>query len=153
MSKNNKVDFHIKANKAKSDKAKKISGFSNREIFELGCKYIIESNQNKLDAEIMELHDAMDKLNELTESVKSRLKNREVPTEPSPDINDEKEIKRNIIPFELFKEMVLYYMEYYEINDINDLNMENNEIFRFVLINSAHYNFSIGDINDLYNSK
>lgn len=154
MSKNNKVDFHIKANKAKSDKAKKISGFSNREIFELGCKYIIENNQNKLDIEIMELHDAIDKVNELTESIKSKLKNKEVPTEPSSEIdNDEKEIKRNILPLELFKEMVLYYMEDYDITDIKDLNMKNKEIFRFVLINSAHHDFSIGDINDLYNSK
>ncbi len=154
MSKDKKVDFHIKANKAKSDKAKEISGFTNREIFELGCKYIIENNQNKLDTEIMELHDAMDKINELKESIRNKLKNKEVPTEPSPDIiNDEKEIKRNILPLELFKEMVLYYMEDYDVTDIKDLNMKNKDIFRFVLINSAHHNFSIEDINDLYNSK
>ena len=44
-------------------------------------------------------------------------------------------------------------MEDYNITNIKDLNIKNREIFRFVLINSAHHDLSIGDINDLYNSK
>jgi hypothetical protein len=153
MNKNPKVDFHIKADKTKLDKAKKLSGFTNREIFELGCQFVIENNQNRLDAEIMELHDAINTVNELTESIKCKLKDKEVPTEPGPGSNDEKEIKRNILPLELFKEMVLYYMDDYDITNINDLNMKNKKIFRFVLINLAHHDLTIGDINDLYNSK
>ncbi len=85
----------------------------------------------------MGLHDAINTVNELTESIKCKLKDKEVPTEPSPGNNDEKEIKRNIIPLELFKEIVLYYMEDYNITNIKDLNIKNREIFRFVLINSA----------------
>ena len=109
--------------------------------------------KNRLDAEIMELHDAINTVNELTESIKCKLKDKEVPTEPGPGSNDEKEIKRNILPLELFKEMVLYYMDDYDITNINDLNMKNKKIFRFVLINLAHHDLTIGDINDLYNSK
>ena len=48
MNKNPKVDFHIKADKTKLDKAKKLSGFTNREIFELGCQFVIENNQKQI---------------------------------------------------------------------------------------------------------
>ena len=109
--------------------------------------------KNRLDAEIMGLHDAINTVNELTESIKCKLKDKEVPTEPGPGINADEELKRNIIPLDLFKEMVLYYMEEYNITNIKDLNIKNRQIFRFVLINSAHHDLSIENINDLYNSK
>ena len=148
-----RTDFHIRTTKDLSNKARDISGLSNREIYELGCRTIIEGDQSKIDAEILEMHDITNKLNELTESVRSRLKNKEMPTRPSSGNNDEKEIKRNIIPLELFKEIVLFYMEDYNVTDVKDLNMKNKDIFRFIIINSAHHNFSIANINDLYNSK
>lgn len=44
-----KQDFHIKADKALKVKAQDLSGLTNREIFELGCKAAIEQNQNRLD--------------------------------------------------------------------------------------------------------
>ena len=148
-----RADFHIRTKKALSCKARDLSGLSNREIYELGCRVILEQNENKIDGEVLELHEAIDKVNELTNSVRCRLKNKEVPTEPGPGINDDEELKRNIIPLDLFKEMVLYYMEEYNITNIKDLNIKNRQIFRFVLINSAHHDLSIEDINDLYNSK
>ena len=56
-----KVDFHIKADKAKADMAKELSGLTNRELYELGCQIAIEQNRNVLDTQILELHEAMDK--------------------------------------------------------------------------------------------
>ena len=66
-----KQDFHIKADKKMSQKAKELSGLTNRELYELGCKVAIEQNKNILDAEILEFNDAIDKVNELTESIRS----------------------------------------------------------------------------------
>ena len=145
-----KQDFHIKADKAMSVKAKELSGLSNRELYELGCKIAIEQNRNVLDTEIMELHDARDKVNELTKSIRSRLKDKEVPTKPSDDENDPDELKRNILPLDLFKEMVLYYMDDFDITDLQELGSKNKEIFRFVLINLAHYEITMEELNQLY---
>ena len=90
-----KVDFHIKADKAKADMAKELSGLTNRELYELGCQIAIEQNRNVLDTQILELHEAMDKVNELTASIKSRLKDKEVPTRPSDDAEtDDEELKK-----------------------------------------------------------
>ena len=81
------------------DKAQELSGLSNREIFELGCQAAIEQNQNVLDAEITELNDCIDRANELTASIRSRLKDKEVPTKPSDSTeNDEEEMRRNHLP-------------------------------------------------------
>ena len=145
-----KQDFHIKADKAMSVKAKELSGLSNRELYELGCKVAIEQNRNVLDTEIMELHDARDKVDELTKSIRSRLKDKEVPTKPSDDENDPDELKRNILPLDLFKEMVLYYMDDFDITDLQELGSKNKEIFRFVLINLAHYEITMEELNQLY---
>ena len=145
-----KQDFHIKADKAMSVKAKELSGLSNRELYELGCKVAIEQNRNVLDTEILELHDARDKVNELTKSIRSRLKDKEVPTKPSDDENDPDELKRNILPLDLFKEMVLYYMDDFDITDLQELGSKNKEIFRFVLINLAHYEITMEELNELY---
>ena len=145
-----KQDFHIKADKAMSVKAKELSGLSNRELYELGCKVAIEQNRNVLDTEILELHDALDKVNELTKSIRSRLKDKEVPTKPSDDENDPDELKRNILPLDLFKEMVLYYMDDFDITDLQELGSKNKEIFRFVLINLAHYEITMEELNQLY---
>ncbi|MBR0059722.1 MAG: hypothetical protein IJP99_10370 [Methanobrevibacter sp.] len=145
-----KQDFHIKADKAMSVKAKELSGLSNRELYELGCKVAIEQNRNVLDTEILELHDARDKVNELTKSIRSRLKDKEVPTKPSDDENDPDELKRNILPLDLFKEMVLYYMDDFDITDLQELGSKNKEIFRFVLINLAHYEITMEELNQLY---
>ena len=145
-----KQDFHIKADKAMSVKAKELSGLSNRELYELGCKIAIEQNRNVLDTEIMELHDARDKVDELTKSIRSRLKDKEVPTKPSDDENDPDELKRNILPLDLFKEMVLYYMDDFDITDLQELGSKNKEIFRFVLINLAHYEITMEELNQLY---
>ena len=145
-----KQDFHIKADKAMSVKAKELSGLSNRELYELGCKVAIEQNRNVLDTEILELHDARDKVNELTKSIRSRLKDKEVPTKPSDDENNPDELKRNILPLDLFKEMVLYYMDDFDITDLQELGSKNKEIFRFVLINLAHYEITMEELNQLY---
>ena len=145
-----KQDFHIKADKAMSVKAKELSGLSNRELYELGCKTAIEQNRNVLDTEILELHDAMDKINELTASIKSRLKDKEVPTRPSDGENDPEELRRNHLPLDLFKEMVMYYMDDFDIKDLEELGNKNKEIFRFVLMNVAHHNISIEELNELY---
>ena len=145
-----KQDFHIKADKAMSVKAKELSGLSNRELYELGCKIAIEQNRNVLDTEILELHDARDKVNELTKSIRSRLKDKEVPTRPSDDENDPDELKRNILPLDLFKEMVFYYMDDFDITDLQELGSKNKEIFRFVLINLAHYEITMEELNQLY---
>lgn len=148
-----RTDFHVRADKQKMDKAKELSGLSNREIFELGCQIAIEQNQNILDTEILELNELTERVNELTDSIKSRLKDKEVPTRPSMGTDDEEELKRNIIPFDLFKEIVEYYMKDFNITDINDLNSKHKEIFQFVLINIAHYQMSLEDLNNLYNSE
>ncbi|MCQ2971901.1 MAG: hypothetical protein MJ209_01180 [archaeon] len=145
-----KQDFHICADKKMSMKAKELSGLTNRQIYELGCQCIIDQNKNKLDAEILELHESMERVNELTASIISKLKDKDVPTKPSDDKNDETELKRNILPLDLFKEMVLYYMDDFNITDLQDLGSKNKELFRFVLINLAHYNLNIDDINKLY---
>lgn len=146
-----KVDFHIKADKAKADMAKELSGLTNRELYELGCQIAIEQNRNVLDTQILELHEAMDKVNELTASIKSRLKDKEVPTRPSDDAEtDDEELKRNVLPLDLFKEMVLYYMDDFDIDDLQELGSKNKEIFRFVLINLAHYDISMDELNQLY---
>ena len=131
--------------------AKELSGLTNRELYELGCQIAIEQNRNVLDTEILELHDAMDKVNELTASIRSRLKDKEVPTRPSDNAeNEEEELRRNILPLDLFKEMVLYYMDDFDITDLQDLGSKNKEIFRFVLINLAHYEMSMEDVNQIY---
>jgi len=146
-----KVDFHIKADKAKADMAKELSGLTNRELYELGCQIAIEQNRNVLDTEILELHDAMDKVNELTKSIRLRLKDKEVPTRPSDFAEDgDDELRRNHLPLDLFKEIVLYYMDDYDITDLQELGNKNKEIFRFVLMNLSHHEMSINDVNELY---
>ena len=93
----------------------------------------------------------IDRANELTESIRSRLRDKEVPTKPSDDADtDDEEMRRNHLPLDLFKEMVLYYMDDYDIDDLQDLSGKNKEVFRFVLMNIAHHNMSMDDINDLY---
>ncbi len=146
-----KQDFHIKADKKLKDKAQELSGLTNRQIFELGCQAAIEQNQNVLDAEITELNDCIDRANELTASIRSRLKDKEVPTKPS-DIggDDEEELRRNHLPLDFFKEMVLYYMDDFDIDNLQELSNKNKEIFRFVLMNLAHHEMSIDDVNELY---
>ncbi|MBE6498601.1 MAG: hypothetical protein E7Z81_10090 [Methanobrevibacter sp.] len=146
-----KIDFHIKADKSKTVKARELSGLTNREIFELGCKAAIEQHQNVLDTEILELNEAMDKVNELTASVRSRLRDMEVPTKPSDDSDsDSEDMIRNHIPLELFKEMVLYYMDTFGITDIQELSSKNKEVFRFFLINLAYHDMNMDDVNKLY---
>ena len=145
-----KKDFHIIADSQMASKAKELSGLSHRQLFELGCQAAIEQNRNILDAEILELNDAMDRVNELTASIRSRLKDKEVPTKPSDDDNDPEELRRNILPLDLFKEMLFYYMDDFDITKLQDLGSKNKEIFRFVLINIAHYNLSMDEINEEY---
>ena len=145
-----KKDFHIIADSQMASKAKELSGLSHRQLFELGCQAAIEQNRNILDAEILELNDAMDRVNELTASIRSRLKDKEVPTKPSDDDNDPEELRRNILPLDLFKEMLFYYMDDFDITELQDLSGKNKEIFRFVLINIAHYNLSMDEINEEY---
>ena len=145
-----KKDFHIIADSQMASKAKELSGLSHRQLFELGCQAAIEQNRNILDAEILELNDAMDRVNELTASIRSRLKDKEVPTRPSDDDNDPEELRRNILPLDLFKEMLFYYMDDFDITELQDLGSKNKEIFRFVLINIAHYNLSMDEINEEY---
>ena len=143
-------DFHVRADTDKTKKAKELTGYTNRELFEFACDLIIEQNKNILDIEILELNDAIDRTNELNASIKSRLKDKEVPTPPSDDENDPNELRRNYLPVNLFKEIVLYYMDDYDITDLQELNNKNKEIFRFVLINLAHHDLSIEDMNKLY---
>ena len=145
-----KKDFHILADSKMASKAKELSGLTHRQIFELGCQAAIEQNRNILDAEILELNDAMDRVNELTASIRSRLKDKEVPTKPSDDENDPEELRRNILPLDLFKEMVLYYMDDFDITNLEDLGSKNKEIFKFVLINLANHDLNMEDINSLY---
>ena len=145
-----KKDFHIIADSQMASKAKELSGLSHRQLFELGCQAAIEQNRNILDTEILELNDAMDRVNELTASIRSRLKDKEVPTKPSDDDNDPEELRRNILPLDLFKEMLFYYMDDFDITKLQDLGSKNKEIFRFVLINIAHYNLSMDEINEEY---
>ena len=145
-----KKDFHIIADSQMASKAKELSGLSHRQLFELGCQAAIEQNRNILDAEILELNDAMDRVNELTASIRSRLKDKEVPTKPSDDDNDPEELRRNILPLDLFKEMLFYYMDDFDITKLQDLGSKNKEIFRFVLINIAHYNLNMDEINEEY---
>ena len=145
-----KKDFHIIADSQMASKAKELSGLSHRQLFELGCQAAIEQNRNILDTEILELNDAMDRVNELTASIRSRLKDKEVPTKPSDDDNDPEELRRNILPLDLFKEMVLYYMDDFDITDLQELSSKNKEIFRFVLINLAHYEITMEELNELY---
>ena len=145
-----KKDFHIIADSQMASKAKELSGLTHRQLFELGCQAAIEQNRNILDAEILELNDAMDRVNELTASIRSRLKDKEVPTKPSDDDNDPEELRRNILPLNLFKEMLFYYMDDFDITELQDLSGKNKEIFRFVLINIAHYNLSMDEINEEY---
>ena len=105
-----KQDFHIKADKGMAVRAKELSGMTNRELYELGCQVAIEQNRNILDAEILELNDCIDRANELTESIRSRLRDKEVPTKPSDDADtDDEEMRRNHLPLDLFKEMVLWH--------------------------------------------
>ena len=147
-----KTDFHIKADKKLKDKAQELSGLTNRQIFELGCQAAIEQHQNVLDTEILELNDCIDRANELTASIRSRLKDKEVPTKPSDDAtNDDEELRRNHLPLDLFKEMVFYYMDDFDITNIQDLSGKNKEVFRFVLINIAHHDISMEDLNEEYN--
>ena len=145
-----KKDFHIIADSQMASKAKELSGLTHRQLFELGCQAAIEQNRNILDTEILELNDAMDRINELTASIRSRLKDKEVPTRPSDDDNDPEELRRNILPLDLFKEMVLYYMDDFDITDLQELGSKNKEIFRFVLINLAHYEITMEELNQLY---
>ena len=143
-----KKDFHIIADSKMASKAKELSGLTHRQLFELGCQAAIEQNRNILDTEILELNDAMDRVNELTASIRSRLKDKEVPTKPSDDDNDPEELRRNILPLDLFKEMVLYYMDDFDITDLQELSSKNKEIFRFVLINLAHYEITMEELNE-----
>ena len=145
-----KKDFHIIADSQMASKAKELSGLTHRQLFELGCQAAIEQNRNILDTEILELNDAMDRINELTASIRSRLKDKEVPTRPSDDDNDPEELKRNVLPLELFKEMLFYYMDDFDITELQELGGKNKEIFRFVLINLSHHKLTIADMNELY---
>lgn len=146
-----RVDFHVKADKAMSLKARELSGLTNRELYELGCQIAIEQNRNRLDAEILELNELRDRINELEDSILELLKDKEVPTKPDVQSKPEDDdFKRNILPLELFKEICLYYMDDFDITNINDLTNKNKEIFRFVLMNLNHHNLSMDDINELY---
>lgn len=146
-----KQDFHIKADKAMSVRAKELSGLSNRQLYELGCQVAIEQNRNILDAEVLELNEALAKVNELSASIKLRLKDKEVPTPPNDIVDtDENELKRNILPLDLFKEICMYYMDDFDLNKFEEMQSKNKEIFRFVLINLAHYNMNMEDIDELY---
>jgi len=146
-----RVDFHVKADKAMSVKARELSGLTNRELYELGCQIAIEQNRNRLDAEILELNELRDRVNELEDSILELLKDKEVPTKPDVQSKPEDDdFKRNILPLELFKEICLYYMDDFDITNINDLTNKNKEIFRFVLMNLNHHNLSMDDINELY---
>ena len=146
-----RVDFHVKADKAMSVKARELSGLTNRELYELGCQIAIEQNRNRLDAEILELNELRDRINELEDSILELLKDKEVPTKPDVQSKPEDDdFKRNILPLELFKEICLYYMDDFDITNINDLTNKNKEIFRFVLMNLNHHNLSMDDINELY---
>lgn len=98
----------------------------------------------------MELHEAEDKVDELTTSIRKRLRNMEVPTRPDPYNDDENEIRRNTIPLDLLKEMMLYYMDEYNISDISEMQKKNSEIFKFLIINLNHHNLKMDEINDLY---
>lgn len=144
------ADFHVRANKAKSEKAKALSGLSNREIYERGCDVIIEENENPLDVEILELHEAIAKVTDLTSSIKSRLKDKELPTKPNDFKDDETELKRNILPFELFKEICFFYIDDFELNQFKEIQKKHREIFRFVLINLSHHDMNFEDIDKLY---
>lgn len=144
-------DFHIKADKDMVLRAKELSGMTHRELYELGCQVAIEQNRNILDAEILELNDCIDRANELTASIKSRLKDKEVPTKPSDYASDdEEELRRNHLPLELFKEMVFYYMDDFGITDLEELSYKNKEIFRFVLMNISHHKLQMEDLNEEY---
>ena len=146
-----KQDFHIKADKKLKDKAQDLSGLTNREIFELGCQAAIEQHQNVLDAEILELNDCIDRVNELTASIRDRLKDKEVPTKPSDTAeSDDEELRRNHLPLDLFKEMAFYYMDDFDIDDLQELTNKNKQIFRFVLINIAHHDLTMEDLNEEY---
>lgn len=146
-----KQDFHIKADKAISLKAKELSGLTNRELYELSCKIAIEQNRNILDSEITELNDAIDKVNELSVSIKKRLKDKEVPKPPTDNTKDDDiELRRNRIPLELFKEICMYYMDDFGLDQIEDIQNKNKEIFRFILINLAYHGMFGKDINELY---
>ena len=46
--------------------------------------------------------------------------------------------------------MLFYYMDDFDITDLQELSSKNKEIFRFVLINLAHYEMSMEDVNQLY---
>ena len=46
--------------------------------------------------------------------------------------------------------MVLYYMDDFDITDLQELGSKNKEIFRFVLINLAHYEITMEELNELY---
>ena len=46
--------------------------------------------------------------------------------------------------------MLFYYMDDFDITKLQDLGSKNKEIFRFVLINIAHYNLSMDEINEEY---
>ena len=138
-----KKDFHILADSAIASKAKELSGLTHRELFELGCQAAIEQNRNILDAEILELNDALDRVNELTASIRTRLKDKEVPTQPTYDENDPEELRRNVLPLDLFKDD-------FDITSLEELSNKNKEIFRFVLINLANHDLNMEDMNKLY---
>ena len=100
-----RVDFHVKADKAMSVKARELSGLTNRELYELGCQIAIEQNRNRLDAEILELNELRDRINELEDSILELLKDKEVPTKPDVESDPEDDdFRRNILPLDLFKD-------------------------------------------------
>lgn len=148
-----KQDFHIKVDKALKDKAKELSGLTNRELFELGCRAVIMENMNPLDSKILDLHNKLDEVNELSNSIISRLKNMQVPTKPPVYSDDENDLKRNQIPLEMFKEICMHYMKEFNLTELDDIQNKNKEIYQFVLINLAYHEISAEELNKLYKEK
>ena len=150
-----KQDIHLQADKKLVSKAKEVSNFTHKELYEFGCQMAIEKYSNPLDKEILELNKCIEKVGELESSIRKRLELKEVPTPPDHFIiNDNNEnddtFKRNILPLDFFKEIVLYYMDDFNITDINELSNKNKQIFAFILINLSYHELSAEDINELY---
>ena len=146
-----KLDCHIQVDKELTNEAKELTGLTHKEIYEYGCKALIMRNRNPIDFEITELNTITKRLKELTPLIMKRLKHKEVPTKPNEyDNNDEEGMLRNILPLDMFKEIVLYYMDDFNITDIEDIGSKNREVFQFILINLTHYGMEFDDINELY---
>lgn len=47
--------------------------------------------------------------------------------------------------------MAFYYMDDFDIDNLQELTNKNKQIFRFVLINIAHHDLTMEDLNEEYN--